>query len=151
MNALRTKFQIRGKASRQNLSNIGRVRADFGHIRAASLTTEQVDRYIKDRLSEGYAKASVNRWTQLLHQAYKLADLPAPRIEKLSEEDNVRRGFFSEQEIRRVISNLPVDLGDFTLFGWLTGMRKSPRWLGKTLTAMSSAYVPRMPRTAKPA
>jgi integrase len=36
----------------------------------------------------------------------------------------VRQGFFAESEIRRVIDNLPADLRDFTLFGWLTGMRK---------------------------
>jgi len=41
----------------------------------------------------------------------------------------VRRGFFSEQEIRRVIANLEADLGDFTLFGWLTGWRKEIRSL----------------------
>ena len=48
-----------------------------------------------------------------------------PRIRRLPEKGNERQGFFSEQEIRRVIANLPGELADFTLFGWLTGMRKS--------------------------
>lgn len=125
MDALKIDFEIREKNSRQNLSNIARVRADFGICRAASLTAEQVDRYIEGRLREGAAKASVNRVTQLLRQAYKLAGLPAPRIRGLKEKGNERQGFFSESEIRRVIENLPAPLSDFTLFGWLTGMRKS--------------------------
>jgi integrase len=62
---------------------------------------------------------------QLLKQSYTLAELPAPKIRRLDESDNVRRGFFSESEVRRVIANLPVGLADFTLFAWLTGMRKS--------------------------
>jgi integrase len=37
----------------------------------------------------------------------------------------VRRGFFSESEIRKVIANLSPALADFTLFAWLCGMRKS--------------------------
>jgi integrase len=131
MDALKTDFEIRGKASPQNLSNICRVRADFGHYRAASLTAERIDEYIRkrlrpdDSLTAPSAPASINRVTQLLGQAYKLAELPAPRIRRLSEVGNERQGFFSEQEIRRVIANLRSELADFALFGWLTGMRKS--------------------------
>jgi integrase len=124
MDALKTDFEIRGKNSSQNLSNISRARSDFGAIRAASLTGEETDRYIKERLAGGAAKASINRVTQLLKQAYKLASLPAPRIRRLPEKGNERQGFFSESEIRKVIKNLPAHLRDFTLFGWLTGMRK---------------------------
>jgi integrase len=124
MDALKTDFGIRGKDSLPNLSNISRARSDFGAIRAADLTAEEVDRYINERLTDGAAKASINRVTQLLKQAYKLAGLPAPRIRRLPEKGNERQGFFSESEIRNVINNLPAALQDFTLFGWLTGMRK---------------------------
>src|SRR5438309_5698344 len=48
MDALETNFRIRGIGSRQNLSNIRRVRKDFGQKRSASLTAEDVDRYIND-------------------------------------------------------------------------------------------------------
>jgi integrase len=132
MDALKADFEIRRIASVPNLSNIKRTRADFGSIRATALTADTVDQYIEGRLADGDAKASINRVTQLLKQAYALAELPAPRIRRLDESDNVRRGFFSESEIRRVMANLPVALADFTLFAWLTGMRKgeiaSLRW-----------------------
>jgi integrase len=125
LDALKADFEIRGIASKQALSNIKRAKADFGAIRATALTSEDVDQYIEQRLADEYAKSSVNRVTQLVKQAYKLAELPAPKIRKLDESDNVRRGFFSESEVRQVMANLPADLADFTLFAWLTGMRKS--------------------------
>jgi len=125
MDALKVDFTLRAIDSQQNLSNIKIARAGFGTVRATSLTAEQVDRYIEERLRKGAANASINRVTQLLKQAYALSGLPAPRIRKLDERGNVRQGFFSESEIRRVIQNLPADLQDFTLFGWVSGMRKS--------------------------
>jgi integrase len=125
MDSLKADYEIRGIARPQNLSTIKRARADFGMIRATTLTSQEVDGYIQDRLAEGYAKASINRILQILKQAYKLAKLPAPDIRKLDESDNVRRGFFSESEIRKVIANLAPALADFTLFAWLCGMRKS--------------------------
>src|SRR5271166_1659214 len=132
MNALKADFEIRGKWNPQARTNLQHVRSAFGNIRATALTAEQVDEYIQRRLSGGAAKASINRVTQFLKQAYRLAELPAPRIRRLDETDNVRRGFFTELEVRRVIANLPRELADFTLFAWLTGMRKgeiaSLRW-----------------------
>ena len=132
MDMLKADLEIRGKWNPQVRSNLEHVRSGFGNIRATALTAEQVDDYIQRRLSDGAAKASINRVTQLLKQAYGLAELPAPRIRRLDEGDNVRRGFFTELEVRRVIANLPGDLADFTLFAWLTGMRKgeiaSLRW-----------------------
>lgn len=132
MNGLRADFEIRGKWNPQVNTNLEHVRSAFGDIRATVLTAEEVDEYIQRRLAHGSAKASINRVTQLLKQAYRLAELPAPRIRRLDESDNVRRGFFTESEVQLVMANLPSDLADFTLFAWLTGMRKgeiaSLRW-----------------------
>jgi integrase len=132
MDALKTNFELREKDSPQNLSNIRRVKKDFGNVRATNLTVEAIADYVRDQLAVGYAKATINRWTETLRQGYALAELPAPKIVKLDESDNVRRGFFSEAEVRAVTASLAVDLADFTLFGWHTGMRKgeiaSLRW-----------------------
>jgi integrase len=124
LGALENDFKIRGVASKQALSNIKRAKADLGVVRAMALTADAVDEYIEQRLADGYAKASVNRVTQLVKQAYTLADLPVPKIRRLSEKGNERRGFFAESEIRGVIANLPEYLRDFVLFGYLTGMRR---------------------------
>jgi integrase len=125
--ALKADFELRGKASPQNLSNLRRVDADFGMYRSNALTGEIVDEYIKQREDDGDSKASINRTTQLLKQAYLFAEIPEqmiPRIRKLSEQGNERQGYFSPGEIECVISHLPKYLQPFVRFGWETGMRK---------------------------
>jgi len=80
----------------------------------------------------GRIRASICREGYTSFHPLRKKKLPAPKIRRLDERDNVRRGFFSEPELRRVLSFLPADLTDFTLFAWLTGMRKgeiaSLRW-----------------------
>lgn len=124
MDGLKADFEIRGKWNAQVRTNIEHVRSAFGMIRALNLTKEDVDQYINHRLAAGYANASINRTTQLLKQGFILAELPAPKIRRLDERDNKRRGFFTEQDVRRVLSNLTTELADFVMFAWLTGMRK---------------------------
>lgn len=113
------------------------VKADFGEVRASSLTAEQIDQYAANRVKQGHAPSSINRTTQLLGQSYKLAIKNGhlnqmPPMRHLSEKGNERQGFFSEQEFRRVVERLPEDLQDFARFGFATGMRrkeiKSLRW-----------------------
>jgi integrase len=137
LDALEADYKLRGKDSMQARSNFKRVRLDFGLQRACSLTAEQVDCYIEQRLAEGSAPASINRTMQVLGQAYTLAIerkhlSNAPKIRHLSEAGNVRQGFFSEPEFRAVVDNLPEYLKDFARFAYYTGMRKgeiaSLRW-----------------------
>jgi integrase len=124
MGALKLNYELRNKGSLQNLSGIKRVKKDFGHIRALNLTAEQIAGYIRDRIEDGYAAATINRWTEVLRAGLVLAELPVPKIVKLDESGNVRSGFFTETEIRKVLASLPDDLTDFVLFAWLTGWRR---------------------------
>jgi integrase len=132
MQALKADLEIRSRWNPQARTTSDHVTRAFGSMRATSLRAEDVDDYVKQRLAEGYAKATINHSLQLLRQAYKLAELPAPKIRRLDDSDNKRRGFFIELEVRRVMANLTAELADFTLFAWLTGMRKgeiaSLRW-----------------------
>jgi integrase len=138
--ALESDLTVRGKWSAQNRSHLKRVRDDFGDLLAAAVTPEQIDKYIDNRLaSNRNAKgnlvpaarpASINRSLQLLGQCFNLAVKRgklsrAPYIRKLSEADNVRKGFFSEEEIANVLANLPNDgLRDFVDWAACTGQRK---------------------------
>jgi integrase len=127
--ALKADFELRGKASPQNLSVLKRADADFGTFRAVDLTAESIDKYIEERLADGDQPATINRTTQLLGQCYALAirrehlSRP-PFIRHLSEAGNARQGFFSETELAAVISHLPDNLRDFVRFAAATGMRK---------------------------
>jgi integrase len=118
------------KGSAQNLSNLRRVKQDFGEYRAVEMTRADVDRYIVKRQQlqnesgRGHADASINRVLQMLSQAFGLAEIAGPKIELLSEIGNERQGFFTEEEIQNVIENIDGQcLKDFVRFGSLTGWR----------------------------
>jgi integrase len=137
LDALETSYKIESKDSPQFKSHLKRIRDYFGPWRALEVTTDAVDRYITEQQESGCAAATINRGTQLLGQAFKLAVerkrlSSAPAIRHLSEKDNARQGFFAERELRAVVENLPDYLKDFTLFGfssgWRSGEIKSLTW-----------------------
>jgi integrase len=121
---LEADLKVRGRLSKKNISNIKQVRAHFGKMRTNEVTAEKVKAYIDRMVADEYAPASVNRRTQLLAQSFRLAQLPVPRIPRLSEIGNVRKGFFSEPELRRQVQLLPDYLQDATLFAFLCGWRR---------------------------
>jgi integrase len=146
LDALQVDYKLRGKSGARLLSNVKPLEEHFGEYRAMELSSAIIDKFIDHALQHGrrvvkevpgksakVAKpakpASINRSLQLLGQAYKLAIRTgtlnsAPHIRRLSEQDNVRTGFFSDAEFRKVTANLPAHLQDFALFGYLTGWRK---------------------------
>lgn len=127
--ALKADFELRGKASPQNLCNLAKVSDKFGDTLALGLTPEHVDSYIQEQLAFGARPATINRTLQLLHQSLALAVkrgtlARVPYIRRLSEAGNARQGYFSEQELAAVICALPEDLRDFVSFAAATGMRR---------------------------
>jgi integrase len=110
--------------SLQNKSLISRAKEHFEARLAIELTADDIGKYIERRKNEGAENSSINRVTEIIRRAYKLAGIPAPKMERLSEAGNARQGFFSEAELVAVISYLPTDLQDFTRFAAACGMRK---------------------------
>lgn len=114
-----------------------KLRRYFGAWRAVEVSAEAVDKYISKRQESGSAPATINRSTQLLAQAFKLAVerkhlSTAPSIRHLSERGNARQGFFGDTDFHALRDKLPEYLRDFVQFGYLTGWRKgeiaSLRW-----------------------
>jgi integrase len=110
-------------------SFIRSVRASFGSWRAVDVDAAAVDRYVEALRAAGKENATINRLTQVLgaalklaHERRKLAEVPV--IRKLPER-NVRRGFFERAELEAVIAALPDYLQDMVRFAYLTGWRKS--------------------------
>jgi integrase len=124
LDKLEANYKLCGKFDAKNGSLIRSVRAQFGTKMSDELTAEHVESFIKKRLGEGRAPATVNRRLEILRRAYRLSKLAPPQITRLPE-NNVRQGFFTREEFDRVRSFLPDDLRDFVLFAYLTGMRKS--------------------------
>jgi integrase len=129
LDALEADLRLRGKESPQVRSQMKRIRGYFGAWRAVEVTADAVDRYIEKLREAGLADATINRGTQLLAQAFKLAIerkrlSSAPKIRHLSEKGNARQGFFGDSEFATVEGFLPEYLRDFCRFGYLTGWRK---------------------------
>jgi integrase len=137
LQALEEDYELRGKDSPQFKAHVKHIREYFGEWRAVEVSAEAVDKYISTRREAGTAPATINRSTQLLAQAFKLAIerkhlSTAPQIRHLSEKGNARQGFFGDADFHAVRDNLPEYLRDFVQFGYLTGWRKgeiaSLRW-----------------------
>ena len=137
LNALEADYKLRGKESPQFRAHLKHIREYFGAWRSIEVTAESVDKFITERQETGTAAATINRSTQLLAQAFKLAIerkhlSSAPQIRHLSEKGNARQGFFNDVDFHALSGKLPEYLHDFARFGYLTGWRKgeiaSLRW-----------------------
>jgi integrase len=110
-------------------SHLNAVREFFGDIPLAEITERHIDLFIKHRLGQGRSTTTVNRGLQYLGQALRRAKkkqfiAEVPLIEKFSEKDNARQGFFDKDSFERVIVLLPEELQDFVRFAYYSGWRK---------------------------
>jgi integrase len=130
LDALEQDYKVRDKASAQFKSHLKRIREAFGDWRAINLAAapEAIDSYINACKEAEMAPATINRGTQLLAQAYKLAIerkqlRSAPIIRHLPER-NARQGFFEDADCKGIVEALPEYLRDVVHFGYITGWRK---------------------------
>jgi integrase len=137
LDALEADYKLRDKDSPQFRAHLKHVREYFGAWRAIEVSPEAVDRYIVGRQESGSAAETINRSTQLLAQAFRLAVerrhlATAPQIRHVSEKGNARQGFFSDADVQALMQHLPNYPRDFVQFAYLTGWRKgeiaSLRW-----------------------
>lgn len=128
-------YKIRGKANEDFYSHLKPVREFLDDMKAVNVTTEVVDRFIRDGLDKGLKPATLNRRTQYISQAFGLAMerkkiAMAPKVRHL-EGDNVREGFLERHEFEAIAKHLPGDLQDFCRFAYLVGWRKKETQLLK--------------------
>jgi len=114
-------------------SHLKAVRAFFGGRRAISVTTDDVERYKRERREAGKAMATVDRELEGLRQAYRHGAAQTPplypknRVPNMSffRADNRREGFFTQAEVEALLAHIPdADLRDFIAWAFRTGMRK---------------------------
>lgn len=96
---------------------------------ATEITTPRINDYILKRKSEEAANGTINRELRGLGRMFRLATqqtpplmLYIPNIPHLRE-DNIRQGFFTEEEYRLLYTNLPDHLRIPLTIGYWTGMR----------------------------
>lgn len=73
LDALEEDYKLRGMDNPQFRTHLKHIRHYFGAWRAVEGSAEAVDKYISGRQEDGSAPATINRGTQLLAQAFKLA------------------------------------------------------------------------------
>lgn len=110
------------------------LRPYFGQKKAHEIASTDVEEYKLARLKEGAANAKINRELAALKRMFNLA-LQAEKIYrkpyiKMLEENNVRQGFFEQEEFDRVLSKLAPCLQAPLLFARLTGWRWPSEVLG---------------------
>lgn len=96
------------------------VRKVLGDRDASTLDERDIDQFIKYRLGQGVTRTTVNRGTQLLGQALRLAQRKKlitniPYIQRFKE-NNARQEYFEQEEFEEIVSYLPEDLKNFVRF-----------------------------------
>jgi len=107
--------------------SIKHLRPVFERVPAVEITYDRVSRYITKRIAEHAARGTVHHEIAALSRMLKLAVLagqlpvkpPLPTL-KL---DNVRKGFFSDEEVLLVLAQLPDWYAPAIEFAWRTGWR----------------------------
>jgi site-specific recombinase XerD len=99
----------------------------FGGRRASDVTPDRIARYAEHRSKEGAAPATINRELSALKRAFRLG-LDRERVSrippiKMLREDNVRRGFFEEDQFRAIRVHLSPHLQAVVTVAYLTGWR----------------------------
>lgn len=124
LDGLKVDYEARHKWNKKVECLVKPLRSYFGHVRAVDLTKTMVTAYAVKLQGEGYRDSSINRRVQLLLQSFTIAERDAPKVKRLSEVGNERKGFFERADFLRVVEHLPDYLKDFCRFAYITGWRK---------------------------
>ena len=123
-------YQIDGRKTLQRAQELtATLRKTFGRFRACRITSEQIRNYIVRRQSEGVANGTINRELAALKRMFRLAGqqtpplvITTPHIPHL-QENNVRQGFFTEDEFKVLRAVLPDHVKVPLIIAYWTGMR----------------------------
>ena len=123
-------YQINGRKTFDRAKELtDRLRETFGRFRACQITSEHIRAYMARRQAEGMANGSINRELAALKRMFRLANqqtpplvIRTPHIPHL-EENNVRRGFMTEEDYTILRAALPDHLKIPLIIAYWTGMR----------------------------
>ena len=128
-NAFLSDYTLRGGLHVSKIqSQMRPLRRAFDREPLRDVTERRIDKYIEDRVQQGYAPATINHETQYLGQSLRLAYRRrqlsrVPAIRKLPVH-NARQGFFERAEFEALMQHLPIAIADIARFAYLSGWRK---------------------------
>lgn len=107
---------------------LAHLREHFAGLKAASITTDRIGAYVRQRLEEGAASGTVQQELAALRRAFTLASRSGkvasiPHVPRLKL-DNVRTGFLESGEYQGLLAELPDHLKPVLAFAFYTGWRK---------------------------
>jgi integrase len=117
------------RSSRTLKYRVAALASELGHLRATKVSPSAVEAYKAKRLSDGRAKATINRELACLRRAYKLARRSHPPLIsansvpsiELYREDNVRQVLLDHADYVALLAHLPSPIDDAVTFAYLTG------------------------------
>jgi integrase len=132
-------YQINGRKSIRRARELAaRLTARFDGLRAREITSQRILNYILDRQAARIANGTINRELAALKRMFRLGTLQTPPLVVVVpyiphlEENNVRRGFFTEEEYKLLRAALPDHVKVPLIIAYWTGMRAgeivSLRW-----------------------
>ncbi len=96
------------------------VKKFFPFDRLVDIGTERIDQYQQTRLSQGAARATVNREMGYLKRGFKLLvegrQISQAPVIKLLEGENIRQGFLSKADFDKLVENLEPQVRDIVIF-----------------------------------
>lgn len=126
---IRADYKRNNRKSADELErHIASLEESFKGTPVPAVTEREIEKYIEGRLDAGYANATVNRRLSALKRMFKLGYKQRvvgriPAIELLNE-DNVRKGFWSEDELKKILPVLPAEMRPLIETAYITGWRK---------------------------
>lgn len=125
-------YELNGRKSLERAQfSVNHLKGFFEGMRVVDITTARIKSYIKTRLADGAANATINREMAALKRMLSLGaqDTP-PKVDRVPyipmfQERNVREGFFEHHEYLALIKALPAYLRGPVTFAYNTGWRKS--------------------------
>jgi len=125
-------YEINGKKSLRRAKQLSaHLAEEFQGIRASEITSQRVQDYISHRLKDSISNATINRELAALKRMFRLASQQTPPLVLVTSiphiphlrEDNVRTGFFTEEEYKVLRAALPDHLKVTFIIAYWTGMR----------------------------
>jgi len=118
------------------IDRLKKVKQFFPFDRLVDITTTRVDQYQQARLSEGAARATVNRDLAYLRHGFKLlfesGQISQVPVIKLLEGENVREGFIDKADFDKLVDYLEPQAKDIVIFlynsGWRTKEAMTLEW-----------------------
>ena len=116
------------KSIRRAKNSVDNLSKSFAGKRVLEIKEDDIEEYIKKRLSDGRKNATINRELSALRRMFRIAvekkKIVQPPNIKLLEEDNVRSDFLEHDEFLKLFDNIIFYIQPVLVFAYKSGWRK---------------------------